>query len=469
MRRAATVAIASLLALTGYAALDAVDVAPGILTLAPPPDPPAPTTAAAPSAPVALPSLPAERAPLAPAGSAGPLPTPDGTAAAVDPVLALPALQDAAVTVRDGTTGEHLLDRAADQSRPAASTVKLLTAVAVHRAFPAGTTLSTRLVRGAAPDQVVLVAGGDTLLAPGAGDPAAVAGRAGLADLADRAAAALQATGTTRVDLVVDLSYAPGPPAQPSWPDGLLAGGFTDRITTLGLATQRARPGPPAPADPVGATARALAARLTERGVAAAYQPGQVSAPQPATTLAEVTSAPVEDLLALALTDSDNALTETLARQAAARQGQGADATAAYVLDSVRAAGVDVAGVHLADACGLSRETVVPARVLADVVLLGTTGRVPRMADTVRRLPVARLSGTLDDRFAAPQASAGAGVVRAKTGTLTGVNALAGTVVTAEGRLLVLVVVAQGTATGTPTTRAALDRFGATLAACGCR
>ncbi len=81
-------------------------------------------------------------------------------------------------------------------------------------------------------------------------------------------------------------------------------------------------------------------------------------------------------------------------------------------------------------------------------------------------LPIGGLTGTLDDRFTGSTSDA-AGRARAKTGTLTGANALAGSVVDDDGRLLVFAGMVAGA--GTPEARAALDRFVATLAACGCR
>lgn len=70
---------------------------------------------------------------------------------------------------------------------------------------------------GDTPDEIVLVAGGDSLLGPGKGDPDAVAGRAGLRDLAEQVATALKARGTTDVTLYVDETYAAGPTTAPTW------------------------------------------------------------------------------------------------------------------------------------------------------------------------------------------------------------------------------------------------------------
>jgi D-alanyl-D-alanine carboxypeptidase/D-alanyl-D-alanine-endopeptidase (penicillin-binding protein 4) len=69
----------------------------------------------------------------------------------------------------------------------------------------------------------------------------------------------------------------------------------------------------------------------------------------------------------------------------------------------------------------------------------------------------------LVSRYLRGSARAGAGVVRAKTGTLTGVATLAGTVHDRDGRLLAFALMSQGTAS-TADAETALDKMAAKLA-----
>ena len=465
----------AVLLVAGYATLDVYDVVPGVLTLANPPDvasgTPTPTSSSTTTA--AQPRDSDAGMPLAASGQQQPVPTAAGLQAATAAALADPALAgNLGLTVRDAATGEHLLDLRSNDSLLPASSLKLLSAAAVDATFPAGAVLTTKVVQGSAPDRVVLVAGGDTLLNPGAGDPKAVAGRAGLADLVTGTVNALRGKGVKQASVSLDLSYAPGPLLAPTWSAGFRQSGITGAVATIGLSSQRAVPGKPGPADPAASVGAAFVAGAQgERRDGDGAEPG--SAPEGAVTLATVTSAPVLDQLALALDESDNALTESLTRQAAYLKGTqpGFEQAAAFVRQTVGGFGVDLTGVTTVDASGLSRQNQVPARVLGDVMALGTSEKVPGMADTLRDLPIAGLTGTLATRFDDHDTHTAAGVAKAKTGTLTGVNALAGTVVTADGRLLTFAAIANGTGpqAGTTAARAALDRFVAVLASCGCR
>ena len=469
------IVLATTLLVIGYAALDVYDLVPGVLTLANSPDPVSatPTPTATPTTTVAQPRDANAGMPLVTSGKQQPVPTPEGLRAATATALADPALAgNLGVAVRDAATGDHLLDVRADDTLLPASSLKLMSAAAVNATFPAGATLTTKVVQGATADRVVLVAGGDTLLNPNAGDATAVAGRAGLGDLVTGTAKALRSKGTGSATVSLDLSYASGPLLAPTWAPGFRASGITGAVAALGLSSERAVPGRPGPADPAASVGAAFVAGLKAAGIRASLGE-QAKAPEGAATLASVTSAPVADQLALALDESDNALTESLTRQAAYRKGTppGFEETARFVRDTVAGQGVDLSGVSTVDASGLSRQDQLPARVLGDVMALGTSAKLAGMADTLRDLPVAGLTGTLATRFDERDTHTAAGVAKAKTGTLTGVNALAGTVVTADGRLLTYAAIANGTGpqAGTEAARAALDRFVAVLASCGCR
>ena len=466
MRRTlvAVICIAGLL--VGYGVADAYDRVPGVLTID------RPVTDQTPEAVEAAPVLPV-------AGTDAPVPTTEGLAAALEDDATDPALgKRVGVVVRDALTGEELYTHDGDRPITPASTAKLLTAAAVAERADLTSVMSTTVVAGEQPDELVLVASGDTMLARGAGDPEAVEGRAGLHDLAEQVATALRAKGEEGTySLRLDLTYARGERYPDTWDMADVAAGYTQGVTMIGLAGQRPRPFEPSPKFPERQVLTELGDQLEAAGVDVDVDTSsthwQTPASEGAEVLGSVDSAPIGDVLALALEDSDNALTENVARQAAAADGSGTSTTEVteWVRQTLTEAGIDLTGVTLKDNSGLSSGQSVPARVISEVMQLGITGSARGMTTTLADLPVAGLTGTLHDRFHADSSRAAAGLARAKTGTLTGTSALAGTTMTADGRLLTFVLLADRVpdTTGTLGARAVLDRMVADLTDCGCR
>jgi len=466
MRRPARVVVpVAVLALTAYLSADVADVVPGVLTASAPAA--APVARPTPSDPARTPAEPA----LPALSDQAPRPATAALQARLRPLLKARALgPSVSASVVDGATGATLLDVGGGTSRVPASVTKLLTGAAVLSVVGDDTRLPTSVVQGSSPEEVVLVGAGDMLLSTGASQPRAVVGRAGLSTLARQVATALRGRQQRVVVTFDDTAFTGGTTA-PTWAAADLSLGLTGRVAALGLARDRARPGHPGAADPAFSAATAFAAALRREGVAVAGTPARTTAPSRARVLGRVESAPVADVLGVALSESDNALAEVMARLVARAVGRPAtfqDAAIA-VLDQVQRLGVDTGPARLVDGSGLGRGSVVPARVLTDVLRLTARDDHPQLRPLLEGLPVSGFSGTLADRFRKPPAAAAAGWVRAKTGTLTGVNTLAGTTVDADGRLLLFAVMADRVpARGTVAARAAMDRIGAALTACGC-
>lgn len=383
------------------------------------------------------------------------------------------------VAVLDPRTGQLLYGFAPRVRFLPASTQKLFTATAAIDALGAGRRFTTRVVRtsaSGAPISLALVGGGDISLARAPVAPAApgkppavtpVPGAADIATLAARTVAALSGVRSLRIS--VDASLFTGPRVSPAWIASYLISGEVSPVSPLTVDAGRVGPGRrQRSAVPEQAAAQAFVAALAARGVHATIDPAPVRAPTSAPVVAAVDSPPVAALIAHMLAASDNDYAESLLRHIALASrlpATFAGGTRAVRADLVRR-GVDPAAVLLADGSGLSRaDRATPAAI---ATVLTAALRDPRLRPVADGLAVAGVSGTLRDGFTGPAAS-GRGRVHAKSGTLAGVSALAGTIATASAGELVFVLLTDSLPTNLPwRARRALELAAARLAQCGC-
>jgi D-alanyl-D-alanine carboxypeptidase/D-alanyl-D-alanine-endopeptidase (penicillin-binding protein 4) len=222
-------------------------------------------------------------------------------------------------------------------------------------------------------------------------------------------------------------------------------------------------------ADPTLAAAASFAAMLSERGITVDGEPIRGDAVADTAELASVESPPLSTIVEHVLSTSDNDGAEVLARHVARGVGQQATSAAAgpAVLGAIAGLGVDVSAAVVTDGSGLARNNAVPASALAATLAVAADPEHPELRTVLTGLPVAGFTGTLGDRFESPSAAGSAGVVRAKTGTLTGVSSLAGIVVARDGTAYAFALLADDV-TNTVAARSALDDVATALAGCGC-
>ncbi|MGH3832892.1 MAG: D-alanyl-D-alanine carboxypeptidase/D-alanyl-D-alanine endopeptidase, partial [Pseudonocardiaceae bacterium] len=420
---------------------------------------------------------------LRPAGVGVLEPTSAGVSAVLDPLVTAGRLGTVSGQVIDPATGAVLWRRDPATALRPGSTAKLLTASAVLLRLDHQERLHTTVLAGAEPGTVVLVGGGDpTLSSASPGTPTSYPGAARLDDLVDQVRAA--EPGPVR-RVLVDVSRYTGDTLAPGWFPADVAGGDIAPIEPVMLDGGREDPtqeDSPRTAKPASAAAAELARRLGVNGDGA--DPDTVSvgtAPPGAAVLGEVSSPPVQDLVATALQRSDNVLAEALSREVAYATGAPLSFAGASeaVLTVLRNHGFDVSGATMVDGSGLSVDDAVPATLLTE--LLGAAAapdrsntaesntdqqRTAALRPLLVGLPVAGGSGTLVERYHGPATDGGRGWVRAKTGTLTGVNSLAGTVQDTDGAVLVFALLSNGPSP--VSARPRLDALATKLRSCGC-
>ncbi|MBT2456363.1 D-alanyl-D-alanine carboxypeptidase/D-alanyl-D-alanine-endopeptidase [Streptomyces sp. ISL-86] len=390
----------------------------------------------------------------APAGS-------DGLAEALRPLLADPALGSTrAASVIDTATGRVLFESKPREAMTPASTIKIATAAAALAALGPEHRFRTTVTPGAAPGQIILVGGGDPSLTAKKKPPAGSGGS--LVALAADTAQALKAAGIESVDLGYDDSLYTGPARHP-------IGGNPNLAPVTALTADEGRPdnsssGPVERVeDPSLETARAFAALLKERGIKVTGAPAKAKAAADAEPLATTLSTPLGGLIERMLTFSDNDIAEALARQTALASGQPGSFEGIEKAVSAKLAGlgVDVAGTRFADGSGLNRADRISTGLLTALLAKAADPQRPELRPVLTGLPVAGFTGTLRGRNAG--SSPAAGLIRAKTGTLGGVNSLAGTVVDPSGRLLAFALLAANTP-GREGAEKALDKLAAAVA-----
>ncbi|MBV7695969.1 D-alanyl-D-alanine carboxypeptidase/D-alanyl-D-alanine-endopeptidase [Streptomyces sp. TRM70350] len=382
---------------------------------------------------------------------------PNGRALAgvLDPLLADPALgsRRTAVVV-DLTTGKRLYGSGADEALTPASTTKIATAVAALSALGADHRLTTRTAYEPDTKELILVGGGDPTLTAHEDS----AGQASLRTLAARTAAALKERELREVTLSYDTTLYAGPELHPI--------GVNDNIAAVSpLMVDEARtdgstsgPAPRVP-DPAADATRQFAELLNQHGIRTT-SPGPSKATERAQTLAEVQSPPLSALVERMMTNSDNDIAEALARHTALATGERADFDGAgrAIHAQLKKLGLPLKGARFKDGSGLDRDGRLTANLLSRLLLKAADPSRPELRPTLTGLPVAGFTGTLSGRYA----DGAAGVVRAKTGTLTGVNTLAGTAVTRDGRVLGFAFLASETTDATAA-QTALDRAATAL------
>lgn len=367
----------------------------------------------------------------------------------LDPVI---ARAPASTCVRIDDAGTTVAARAPEASLVPASNMKLVTSAAALDLLGAETRLNTRIAASAAPapdgtvaGDLFVVGGGDPVLTTdtyrGPVDPAAPPpAETDLEGVADRIVAA----GVRRVtgSVVGDGSRYDDVRTGPGWPPRFVENGTVAGLGALLVNDARTvdpvdPAGPPGQAapDPAGHAADVMTRLLQARGVVVDGPPRSGVAPATAVTVLDVPSPTIRELVVETATFSDNTSAELLLKEIGRTSGGGGSTAAgAAAVDAwLRAEGLPVEGVTVADGSGLS-----PLNRLTCTLLVRILQRDGTDGPLAAALARPGRPGTLDDRLLAPDLR---DRVRAKTGTLNEVTSLAGWTTGADQRPLAFAVI----------------------------
>ena len=420
--------------------------------------------------------------PVAGSGAGGP--TSSGLDSALSGVLSSASLGSGVSAEVADQSGHVLWSRSPSQMTAPASTEKVATAVAALAVLGPGQRFSTTVVSGSG-DSIVLVGGGDPTLAAGAAPLSQYPQPATLQDLAATTARALKAAHRTQVQLGYDASLYTGPDLAPGWPESYVTIGDVTGITSLEVDQGRLTTGgaPEDTDDPTNFRARSSdpAARaaesfgdfLTADGITVTGQPSAATAASGAAVLGSVASPPLSAIVEQMLLESNNVIAENLARHLAVATNHPASFAGAAAAETAVLGRLGVkTGLQLVDGSGLSPQDKIAPSALVRLLALAASPHHAGLRAAITGLPVAGFAGTLSEGQSVFGAIGGSarGVVRAKTGNLSTVAALAGLAYDRDGRVLVFAFDADSVpAAGLQSAADALNDAAGALASCGCR
>ncbi len=465
IRRTAVIIVSVVFTLAmcaGYTAADLCDVVPGILTLRTSPVRTYPDAASS----IASASIAGEanRNVLVEAAKAEEL---------INQLVQAEGMgADISVAIADAN-GNIVAQHNADTEREPASTVKTLTAFAAASALDMGGTLDTEtyLTHADTNPTLVLKGHGDMLLGAGESDQNHINGRAGLATLAQSTAKALKKQGITHVALAVDDTLF-GDDRTPSgieennedncyytpissmavdggrdWSG--LERGNQDTFTEYPVLSQHTATD----------TASIFKTLLIAQGIEVGSS-DDISGTDTAEPIATVSSAPLNEVMAFMLRQSDNTLAQLFARLTALKLGIGNDTAADVqaVTQVLSEHGVPIEGLVLTSCSGLAAGTRLRVSTLLGVQqqLVSLEGGAAAAAEG---MSVPGLTGTAQHRAASQSVR---GLARVKTGSLFEVRAMSGNVSREQGGLLLFAVIVNNPSDGTAANEA-IDRFVAQL------
>ena len=313
-------------------------------------------------------------------------------------------------------TGEVIYGKNTHKLHHPASTTKLFTAAAALAKLGADYRFETTVYIDADMSEGIA----NNIYLKGKADP--VLQRNDIVKLGD----ALLQTGiqSVRGKIVIDATYLDRVPEGPGWM-------WDDRPLIISALSIREIEPDTNTWNRAYACGHLLKTALMERGVSVAGEVVSGTVPSDAKVIAKHLSPPLADILKLMNKPSDNWIAElifkTLGAEVVGEPGtwqKGRQAVTEFLNEIMG----DPPPHRFVDGSGLSRYNLLNAELLVDL-LVYMYQNFQLMPEYLASLPIAGVDGTLKNRMQGMYAEK---VLRAKTGTLSGVSALAGYTVTAD-------------------------------------